>query len=66
YITGIKKGEDATSVDMMIDTGEIVKIPKSNITSIDVQKISTMPGNFREVLTMEQFHDLLAYLLTLT
>ncbi len=66
YITGIKKGEDATSVDMMIDTGEIVKIPKSKIASVEVQKISTMPGNFREVLTMEQFHDLLAYLLTLT
>jgi len=66
YITGMKKGEDAASVDMMIDTGEVIKIPKSNIESIEVQKISTMPGNFREVLTMEQFHDLFAYLLTLT
>jgi len=66
YITGVKKGEDAESVEMMIDTGEIVKIPKSNIASVEVQKISTMPGNFRELLTMEQFHDLLAFLLTLT
>ncbi len=65
YLTGVKKGEDATSVDIMVDT-EVMKIPKSNIESVELQKISTMPGNFREVLTMEQFHDLLAYLLTLT
>ena len=66
YITGMKKGEDATSVDIMNDIGEIVKIPKANIAEIIPEKISTMPGNFREILTMEQFHDLLAYLLTLT
>jgi putative heme-binding domain-containing protein len=66
YITGMKKAEDATSVDMMIDTGEIVKIPKSNIASLTPEKISTMPGNFRELLTMEQFHDLFAYLMTLS
>ncbi len=66
YLTGMKKGEDATSVDLMIDTGEVIKVPKSNITEVIPEKISTMPGNFREVLTMEQFHDLLAYLLTLT
>ena len=66
YITGMKKGEDATSVDMMIDTGEVIKIPKSNIVSLDPEKISTMPGNFKELLTMEQFHDLFAYLMTLS
>jgi putative heme-binding domain-containing protein len=66
YITGMKKGEDTASVDIMNDTGEIVKIPKSEIAEIIPEKISTMPGNFRELLTMEQFHDLLAYLLTLT
>lgn len=66
YITGMKKGEDATSIDIMNDVGEIVKIPKANIAEVIPEKISTMPGNFREILTMEQFHDLLAYLLTLT
>jgi putative heme-binding domain-containing protein len=66
YITGMKKAEDPTSVDMMIDTGEILKIQKSNIETITPEKISTMPGNFRELLTMEQFHDLFAYLMTLS
>lgn len=66
YITGVKKGEDATSVDVMNDVGDIVKIPKSNIAELVPQKVSIMPGNFREILTMEQFHDLFAYLLTLS
>jgi len=29
------------------------------------QKISLMPGNFGEILTVKDFHDLLAYLVTL-
>lgn len=66
YIPGMKKGEDASSIDIMNDVGEIVKIQKSDIAEVIPEKISTMPGNFKEILTMEQFHDLLAYLLTLT
>ncbi len=66
FLTGMKKGEDAISIDLMDDTGQIVKISKTDIVEIIPEKISTMPGNFREILTMEQFHDLLAYLLTLT
>jgi len=66
YVSGMKRGEDDTSVDVMIDTGDIVKVSKDNIAELTVQKTSTMPGNFRELLTMEQFHDLLAFLLTLT
>jgi len=50
----------------MDDQGEIRKIAKSDIEKVVPQKVSIMPGNFREILTMEQFHDLLAFLLTLT
>lgn len=66
FITGVKKGEDDKTFDIMDDQGEIRKIPKSNIEKVVPQKVSIMPGNFREILTMEQFHDLLAFLLTLT
>jgi putative heme-binding domain-containing protein len=66
YITGVKKGENAESFEILDDQGELRKIPKADIHEIVPQKISIMPGNFREVLTMEQFHDVIAFLLTLT
>lgn len=66
FITGVKKGEDAESFEILDDQGEIRKIPKADIQAIVPQKISIMPGNFREILTMEQFHNLMAFLLTLT
>ncbi len=66
FISGIKKGEDAESFELMDDQGEVRKIAKADIAKLVPQKISIMPGNFREILTMEQFHDLIAFLLTLT
>jgi len=66
FITGVKKGEDTESFEILDDQGEVRKIPKSEIEEIVPQKISIMPGNFREVLTIEQFHDIVAFLSTLT
>ncbi len=65
-VSGMDRGQDNETVKIMIDTGEIITLNKSDIEELVVEKASTMPGNFKELLTMEQFHDLLAFLLTLT
>jgi len=65
FITGVKKAEDDKSVTMADTEGETRTILKSNIEKMVQQKKSIMPDNFRELLTMEEFHDLLAYLDTL-
>jgi len=44
---------------------EIQKIAKAEIQQRAPQKTSLMPGNFKEILTVEEFHDLLAFVLTL-
>ena len=65
YITGIVKKEDATHVEVMDNQAEIQKIAKAEIQQRAPQKTSLMPGNFKEILTVEEFHDLLAFVLTL-
>lgn len=65
FITGIKKSEDDASVILMSGEGSLTKVPKNNIQKMVPQKTSTMPGNFRELLTVEEFHDLIAFLQTL-
>ena len=65
YITGIVKKEDAAQVEVMDNQAEIQKIAKAEIQQRAPQKTSLMPGNFKEILTVEEFHDLLAYVLTL-
>jgi putative heme-binding domain-containing protein len=65
-VSGMDRGQDTGTAKIMIDTGEIVTLNKADIEELVVEKASTMPGNFREILTMEQFHDLLAFLFTLT
>lgn len=66
YITGVKKNEDDTMIEVAQATGEWIKIPKAEVSKIAPQKKSLMPGNFREVLTMKDFHDILAFLQMLT
>ncbi|MBC8258794.1 MAG: c-type cytochrome [SAR324 cluster bacterium] len=65
YLTGIKKGEDEQSISLMLDTGEIQKVSKDEIEEVAPQETSVMPSGFADDLTMTEFHDVLAFVLTL-
>lgn len=65
FITGVKKGENDQSVTLADTEGATRMIPKANIEKMVQQKKSIMPDNFRELLTIEEFHDLIAFLETL-
>jgi putative heme-binding domain-containing protein len=65
YLTGIIKREDANAIEIVDNQGQAHKVPKGQIQQRAPQKTSLMPENFREILTVEEFHDLLAFLLTL-
>ncbi len=65
YVTGILKKEDAGTVEVVDNQAEVHRIAKGEIQQKAPQKTSLMPGNFREILTVEEFHDLLAYVFTL-
>ena len=66
YIDGIDKGDDGEFHSVFNAEGETVKIPLSEIEEVAPQTTSMMPGNFRELMTMDDFHNILAYVLTLT
>lgn len=65
YLTGIVKGEDASTISIVDNQGQVHKVPQEGVQQKAPQKTSLMPGNFKEILTVEEFHDLLAFLLTL-
>ena len=65
FITGVKRNEDDASIDLMDKEGNLLHIPKEEIKKYKTQKISIMPGNFKDILTQEEISHLLAYLGTL-
>lgn len=67
-LDGIPLREDAASITVKKRQGNEfveVSLAKSAIAELVPRTTSMMPGNFSELLTVQQFHDLLAYLLTL-
>jgi hypothetical protein len=66
FITGIKKNEDSSSLEIINKEGKLLKINKDDIKKFKVQKISTMPANFKDLLEAQEVADILAYLKTLT
>ena len=66
FLTGVKVNEDDSAIDILDKEGTPLHIPKDKIKKFKTQKISIMPGNFKEVLSVEEVQDLLAYLGTLT
>jgi putative heme-binding domain-containing protein len=66
FITGIKKYEDSSSIEIVNKEGKRLKINKDDIKKFKVQKISTMPANFKDLLEVQEVADILAYLKTLT
>ncbi len=64
YITGVKKSEDDEWFELANQEGELIEIHKDDIETIATQTTSIMP-NFAKTLNMEEFHNILAFLLTL-
>lgn len=64
-VTGVIKKETNEVIEIGDSQGQIQKISKGEITERVPQKTSLMPGNFGDILTVKDFHDLLAYLQTL-
>lgn len=62
YITGVVKKETADGIEIVDGQGRVSRVPRAQIQQKAPQKTSLMPENFREILTVEEFHDLLAYL----
>lgn len=65
YVTGIIKREDASAIEVIDSQGRVSRVPTDRIQQKAPQKTSLMPENFGEILTVEEFHDLLAFLQTL-
>lgn len=61
---GIKLREDATEVELIRDTGEVVFIAKADIQEmLQDESRSLMPDDLNEVLTIKDFQDVQAYLM---
>lgn len=61
-ITGIKKSEDDLGIDLVDKGGREIHISREKIKKSKTQKISTMPGNFKDLLEAQDIVDVLAYL----
>lgn len=66
FLTGIKINEDDQSLDIVDKDGKSLHVEKSLIKKFKMQKISIMPGNFKDILSKEEIQNLLAYLTSLT
>jgi len=68
FITGLVVSETKDQLVVMDPRdkdGKVTTIPKDKITRRAVQPLSMMPGNFAEIMTVKQLHNILAYLTTL-
>jgi len=66
FITGIKEVEDDSGMEIVDKEGREIYIRKEEIKKYKTQKISMMPGNFKDLLEVQEVADILAYLKTLT
>jgi putative heme-binding domain-containing protein len=62
-ITGLLRREEGEMLVFVDTLGKEVAVPKNEITERRESQLSLMPANFGEVLTVAEFHDLMAFLL---
>lgn len=65
FITGILKSEDDSGLELIDKEGKEIYISKEQIKKFKTQKISMMPGNFKDLLEVQEVADILAYLTSL-
>lgn len=61
-IEGTLKNEDNFSLQMMSNLGELVALPRSEVSSVEVQERSLMPADVGKKLSPAQLQNLLAFL----
>jgi len=64
-VTGIPRGEDADAVVVVDAQGNAQRVRKSEIDKRVPQTTSLMPENYRELLTVAELSDLVAFLVSL-
>jgi len=65
FITGVLKFEDDSGVSIVDKEGHDLFVSKKQIKKYKTQKISMMPGNFKDLLEEQEVADILAYLQSL-
>ena len=63
-MTGLVRREEGESLVLADNTGKEISLPKASIEEQVTSPLSLMPSNVGETLPVEQFHDLMAYLLS--
>ncbi|QDT98876.1 PVC-type heme-binding CxxCH protein [Gimesia aquarii] len=64
--SGLKRREEGALLVLVDNKGKEFQIPKSEIEEQKQSTLSLMPANILEILSPQQLHDLLAYLLQST
>jgi putative heme-binding domain-containing protein len=64
-ITGLRVNETNFNIQVREENGRFHSFFKRDLEEVKVQKKSLMPENFAAILTVQELHDLLAYLMTL-
>jgi putative heme-binding domain-containing protein len=65
-ISGLSRGEVGQNLVLIDLTGKENPIPKAEIQSIEVSKLSLMPTGFGEIIPADDFNNLLTFLLSQT
>ena len=63
-LTGLIRREEGESLILADNTGKEFSVPKASIEERATSPLSLMPSNVGETLPPDQFHDLMAYLLS--
>jgi putative heme-binding domain-containing protein len=64
-VTGIPRGEDGDALLLVDSQGNTQRVRKADVDKRTPQTTSLMPENFREILTVAELQDLVAYLVSL-
>lgn len=66
FLSGILQEETADSVVLIDQNANQMRLAKAELDTLAQQQTSLMPGNFSEILTVEEFRAIIAFLQTQT
>ncbi len=65
YITGLLEEETGEALMLRNSNNQLLRVSRDKLRKVVPQPVSMMPGNYKQLLTEGQVHDLVAFLLTL-
>ncbi len=60
-VSGFLRKDGDKEVELLVAANQLERFPRDRVSRVEINELTKMPGNYTEILTLQQMADLVTY-----